>query len=176
MTMNGDGNGLAVPAIVTCRSSITSSNLEQSGLGLGGRAVDLVGQQQVRENRPRPKRELAAVLLIHQLAGHVGRHEIGGELNARHLDTQRGGNSFDEQGLGDAGNTLEQHVTIGEQRRQKTGQHLLLANDDLGYLGTYRCDQVGVGRLFGLGRREGRFDLGRRNTRLGCCGGRPWRG
>ena len=58
--------------------------LEQRRLRLGGRAVDLVGEDHVREDGPRPERERAVARGEHVGAGDVGRQEIGRELDASH--------------------------------------------------------------------------------------------
>jgi hypothetical protein len=63
--------------------------LEQRGLGLGRRAVDLVGEQQVGEHRPLPEAEGPAVLAEIELAGHVGRHQVGRELHPLELEVER---------------------------------------------------------------------------------------
>jgi hypothetical protein len=56
--------------------------LQQGGLGLGRGPVDLVGQQQVGEHRPRAEVEGAAALVKDRGAGDVGGHEVGRELDA----------------------------------------------------------------------------------------------
>ena len=60
--------------------------LQQGGLRFGGRAVDLVGEKQVGEQRPRlelePPTARLGVFLQQVRAGDVGRHQVGGELDA----------------------------------------------------------------------------------------------
>jgi hypothetical protein len=59
--------------------------LEQRGLGLGRRAVDLVGQDDVGEDRARTNlnsRRPVAGLLEHLGAGDVAGHQVGRELDA----------------------------------------------------------------------------------------------
>ena len=58
-------------------------HLEQRGLRLRRRAVDLVGEQQVGEHRPAARGELAGRLVVERVAGDVGRHQVGRELDAR---------------------------------------------------------------------------------------------
>ena len=60
--------------------------LEQRGLRLRRRAVDLVGEQEVREDRPRPELELARALVEDRRAGDVRRHEVRRELDAREVE------------------------------------------------------------------------------------------
>jgi hypothetical protein len=51
-------------------------------LRLGRRAVDLVGQQHVREDRAAHDPQLTARLIEHRVAGDIRRHHVGGELDA----------------------------------------------------------------------------------------------
>ena len=53
---------------------------EQRGLSFGRRAIDLIGQQQVGEDRPMAQRERRSRHVENVCAGDVGRHQIGGEL------------------------------------------------------------------------------------------------
>ena len=54
---------------------------QQGGLGLGGRAVDLVGQQDVAEDRARPEVERDGARIEDGRADDVGRHQVRGELD-----------------------------------------------------------------------------------------------
>ncbi len=56
--------------------------LEERGLGLLRGAVDLVDEDDVREDRSRPELEVALLLIEDRRAGHVGRLEIGRALDA----------------------------------------------------------------------------------------------
>ena len=66
--------------------------LEQGGLRLGRRAVDLVGQHHVGEDRPVQEDELApaglGVVLQDVGAGDVGGHQVGRELDALERQVQ----------------------------------------------------------------------------------------
>src|SRR3989442_10443057 len=55
-----------------------SHRLEQRGLHLGGRAVDLVGQHQVREEGTLPRVELLRALVEHHGADYVRRSSTRG--------------------------------------------------------------------------------------------------
>jgi hypothetical protein len=55
---------------------------QQCCLGLRRGPVDLVGQQQVGEDRAGPEHQLAAALVVQRSSGHVGREQIRGELDA----------------------------------------------------------------------------------------------
>src|SRR3989441_12664439 len=52
-------------------TTLFRSRLEQRGLHLGGRPIDLVGQHQVREEGTLPRVELLRALVEHHGADHV---------------------------------------------------------------------------------------------------------
>src|SRR5215469_2925131 len=55
--------------------------LEQRRLRFGRRPVDLVGEQQVGEDRPLTELEERGLRVVDQRAGQVTRHQVGGELH-----------------------------------------------------------------------------------------------
>ena len=55
---------------------------EQRGLGLGCRAVDLVGKQQLGEDRSPAELEASLPLIVEKAPGYVARQQIGRELDA----------------------------------------------------------------------------------------------
>ncbi len=65
--------------------------LEQRRLRLRRSAVDLVGEQQVGEDRAGAELELGGALVEHRRAGHVGGHQVGRELDAREAERRRPG-------------------------------------------------------------------------------------
>ena len=107
--------------------------LQQRRLGLGRRAVDLVGQDHVAEDRALEETELAAaraaVFLDHLGAGDVGGHQVGRELDAAELQREGLGQRADQQRLGQARHADQQAVAAGEHRHQQFLDHLLLADD-----------------------------------------------
>ncbi len=107
--------------------------LEQRGLRLGRRAVDLVGEQDLREDGPAHEPERAhAVRLVEDLgAGDVGRHQVGRELDALEAQVEDAGERLDEQRLGQPGHAGEQAVAAGEERDEHLIDDLVLADDDL---------------------------------------------
>ncbi len=54
---------------------------EQRGLRLGRRPVDLVGEDDLADDRARPELELLGLLVVDRQAGHVGGQEVRGELD-----------------------------------------------------------------------------------------------
>jgi len=71
------------------RDLFLAHRFQQGGLGLGRRAVDLVGQHHVREDRSLLELELAGLLVVDVGAGDVGRQQIGRELNPLELEVER---------------------------------------------------------------------------------------
>ena len=124
--------------LVADRDLVFLHRLQQRALHLGRRAVDLVGEQQIGEHRPLAHAELARLRLVDQRADQVGGQQVGGELNPLITRVQGLGERGHRQGLGDAGNPLDQHVAIGEEADQQPFQHVALADDDL----LHRADHV----------------------------------
>ena len=105
--------------------------LQQRGLRLGRRPVDLVGEQQVGEHRPLAEAELARAAVVDQRAGDVAGHEVGGELHPRGLQPQRGRQRPHGQRLRHAGDALDEDVAAAQQGDDEAGDHGLLADDGL---------------------------------------------
>ncbi len=104
--------------------------LQQGGLGLGRRAVDLVAEQQVGEHRPGAEHHVPGARVEHGRAGEVGRQHVRGELDPGELKAQRGGERAGEQRLAQPGEVFDEDVA----RRQDAEQHVRdrrpLADDD----------------------------------------------
>ena len=140
------------------RDAVLLHRLQQRRLRLGRRAVHLVGQHDVREDRPAHEAEDAAaggaILLQHVGAGDVGRHQVGRELDPPERQRQRVGQRLDEQRLGQARHADEQAVPAREQRHQQMVDDLLLAHDalaDLGHQGAARGGDLADGIEIALG-------------------------
>ena len=109
---------------------------EQRRLGLGRGAVDLVGQDDLREDRPlHESQTTAALLLVENLgAGDVGRHQVGRELDALEIEIEDVGQGLDQQRLGQSGHAGNQAMAAGEQRNQHLLHHVVLSDDHLAEL------------------------------------------
>jgi hypothetical protein len=138
--------------------------LEHRGLRLGRGAVDLIGQDDVGEDRSRNESEYAfagsGILLDDLGAGDVAGHEVRGELDAFEGEVEGLGQGRDEQCLGEAREADQQGVIAGENRDQQLIDHLILADDHLRQLmrqGLARLlavlDRLEVVDLFLLARR-----------------------
>ncbi len=106
-------------------------DFQQRGLGLGRRAVDFVGQQQVGEHRALAQLELLAGDVVHRVAGDVAGHQVRGELDSRELPAEAACQGAYQQCLAETGNALDQHMPPGDQRRQQPIDHLMLADHGL---------------------------------------------
>jgi hypothetical protein len=115
------------------RDVILLHRLEQGGLRLGRRAVDLVGEQDLREDRSLDEAQAAvAVVLVQDLgAGDVGRHEIRRELDPLERQVQDFRERLDEEGLGEPRDARDEAVAAGEKRHQHLVDDGVLADDDL---------------------------------------------
>ena len=74
-------------------------HLEKGGLGLRARAVDLVGEHDVREDRAGVELEDPLLLVVHADAGDVPRQQVGSELDAGVRALHRLGHRAGERGL-----------------------------------------------------------------------------
>ena len=116
--------------------------LEEGRLGARRGAVDLVGQHDVGKQRSRAELELAALLVEDHRARHVGGQKVGGALDSREAQTQGGGDRAHQQGLGNAGHVVEQHVPVGQQGDRDQARLVGFADDDAPHLVGDRAAQL----------------------------------
>jgi len=105
--------------------------LQQSRLGLGRGAVDLVGENQLGKNRPGVKPERRAVALVDRHADDVRGQHVACELDAMEVEAEELREHLRERGLADARQILDQKVPAREQAREREADLALLAEDDL---------------------------------------------
>ena len=108
--------------------------LQQRALRLGRRAVDLIRQNNVRENRAFHEFKLAPArfaFLQNLGTGNVTRHEVWRELNTAEAQVHDLGKRVDHQRLGQSRNPHQQAVTAGKDADQHFLNHLVLADDHL---------------------------------------------
>jgi hypothetical protein len=119
--------------------------LEQRGLGLGGCAVDLIGEHQVREDRPLLEAETSFTALLHDdvRAHDVGRHQVRRELDPAEVQVERLGHGPHQHRLAEPGHALEQRVRSGQQADQRLPHELLLTDDESPDLPLDRGRQLG---------------------------------
>ena len=114
---------------------------EQGGLGLGGGAVDLVGEHDVGEHRTRPELELVRGAVPHRHAGDVRREEVGGELDALAGAADRPGDRLRQRRLADARDVLDEEVPLGEHAHEREVDGVALALDHSFDIGEQRLEQ-----------------------------------
>ncbi len=118
-------------------------DLQQRALHLGRGPVDLVGEQQVGEDRSERDLELAGRLVVDAGAEDVGGHQVGGELHPVEVPADRLGQRFHRERLGQAGHALDQDVPAGEQRHDHPFEQQVLAHDGLLDLVEHLLDRAG---------------------------------
>ena len=101
--------------------------LQQRALGAGRRAVDLVGQQDVAEDRPRMELETALAGVVNRYAHHVRGQQVGGELHALEAEAQRRRQRMRQRGLAKTRQVLDQHMAAGQQGDERQAHLLRLA-------------------------------------------------
>jgi hypothetical protein len=106
--------------------------LQQCGLRLRRRPVDLVGEQKLGENRTAAKFKLvpSVVAGTHDRGtDDVRRHKVGRELNSPEIEIERAGQCFDQLGFAQSRDSFEQHVAPGDDGHQHTLHDSLLPDD-----------------------------------------------
>ena len=113
--------------------------LEQRGLRARRCAVDLVREDDVREDRTAHEAKATCAgrgVFFHDLgAGDVARHEIGGELDAAEIESHGIRDRANHECLREPRHADEQCVSAAEHGHQDFFDHAFLADDALGDFG-----------------------------------------
>ncbi len=119
------------------RDVILLHRLEESRLRLRRRAVDLVGEEDLREDRPadEAQRAVPAVLVENLSAGNVSRHQVGRELDPLERQVEDLRDGLDQKRLGQTRYACDQAVAAGKERDEDLIDHRILSDDDLADLG-----------------------------------------
>ena len=104
--------------------------LEESGLRAGGGAVDLVGEDDLGDERPLAEGEVLGLLVEVVDARDVGGHEVGGELDSLEGAAEGAGDGLGEGRLAGAGDVLEKDMALAQEGDQRQLDDLALAHDD----------------------------------------------
>ena len=104
--------------------------LEQGGLGLGRRPVDLVGEDDLAEDRPGPELELLGLLVVDRQPGHVRGQQVRRELDPPEGAAEAPRDGLGEHGLAGARHVLDQEVAAAQQGHQGEADLVVLAHDD----------------------------------------------
>ncbi len=108
--------------------------LQQRGLDLGRGAVDLVGQDDLGEERPLLDVEVLGLLVEDHGADQVGREQVGGELDPGERGVDDLGQRAHGERLGQPGHPLQQDVPAGEEPDEQPLDHGVLPDDAARYL------------------------------------------
>ena len=103
--------------------------LQERGLGLGRGPVDLVGQQQVGEQRPLAEAELLAARVEEEGAGQVAGEQVRRELGPGEFEAERLREGAGGQGLAQPGEVLQEDVAAGEDGGEHEFELFALAHD-----------------------------------------------
>ena len=99
-----------------------------------GRAVNLIRQYQLGENRATQEHQLTTplgVLLDHIRAGDVRRHQVGRELHPAEREAHGLGKTFDGIGFRQAWHSFQQAMAAGEDGDEELLNHLVLTHNRL---------------------------------------------
>ena len=123
--------------------------LEERGLRLRRGAVDLVDEEEVREDRARPELELVRALVEDVDAGDVGREQVGRELEAREGAVEGARHRLREHRLPHAREVLDDQVPLADEAEDAEPKRLGRRVDDLAEVLGEAADDVR--RLGGCG-------------------------
>ena len=109
--------------------------LQQGRLGAGRGAVELVDQDQMREDGTGTEFPCVGVRCEYRHACHVGGQEIGVPLDAGQLGPERYGQRPGQHGLADAGDVFDEQMAAAQGGHRGGGERLAGAQQDLGQVG-----------------------------------------
>ena len=106
--------------------------LQQRGLGARAGAVDFIGHQKLGEDRSFDKAEGTAAIgqhVQHLGAEDIGRHQVGGELDALAVQPQHRGQRIDQHRLAQSRLADQQRMTARQDRRENLLHHMVLTDE-----------------------------------------------
>ena len=142
------------------RDAVLLHDLQQGRVRLGRRAVDLVGQQQLGEDRARAESETPGSS-CRRSASPVMSDGIRSAVNWMRPNWQPSTRPSVRTNsvLPKPGHALDQHVPAGEQGHQRAQHQFVLADEDLADLGRDAVEELAAWAVFGpLGSLAGRLD------------------
>ena len=127
ITRKGSGTQMR---LVADRDLALLHDLEQRGLDLRRRPVDLVGEQEVAEHGAELGVERALLRAVDARADEIRGDEVGRELHAREGAAEDAGGRLDRQRLREARDPLDEQVALREQAHEHALEHRVLPGDD----------------------------------------------
>jgi hypothetical protein len=113
------------------RDLVLFHRFEQRRLRLWRGAVHLIGEDDLREDRPGVELEAARVPLVDRDADDVGRQHVARELNSLEVKPERLCEHVRKRRLADAGQVFDQQMPARKQARERKANLRLFAQDDL---------------------------------------------
>ena len=104
-------------------------HLEECRLHLRRRAVDLVCEEEVAEDRAEVGLEPTLIGSVDTGPDEVGGDEVGRELDPPERAAEHGGGRLDRQRLGEARHALDQEMAAGDEAHEHALEHLVLTGD-----------------------------------------------
>ncbi len=121
-------------------------HLKQSGLGLGGGAVNLINQHGGRENRALMELELARLRTEHVRSDDIRGHQVGRELDAAKWQARCFREELGRERFRNARYAFYEYVAASQKRGNQLIHKAVLPNNELGDFaskGIHRSRQTG---------------------------------
>ena len=112
------------------RHLLLGHRLKQARLRARAGAVDLVGQEDIREDRALAEGEGSLTRVVNRAAEDVGRQQVRCELHAAELGVDAARQGLGECCLAQAGEVFDQDVPLGQQGAEQQADAVVLALDD----------------------------------------------
>ena len=104
---------------------------QQAALSFWRGAVDLIGQDDVGEERARHELKRLFLAIEHGNSNDIGRQQVTGELNAFEGAVEGAREAMSQRGFADAGYVFDQKVSARQEADDGHLEHLRLAFNDL---------------------------------------------
>ena len=101
-------------------------------MNFGRSTVDLIGKDKISKDGTLFGGEFSGFLVIDQRPGNIGGKEIGGKLDPTEGGIGDLGESADDQGLCQAGNTFDKDVSAGQYPDEEFADNSILTDHDPG--------------------------------------------
>jgi hypothetical protein len=109
--------------------------LQKRALRFRRRAIDLIGEHQLRENGARMEVEAAGAGVVDGDPENVGRQQIAGELDALKAKSQHASQHMGQGRFADPGDILYEQMATRDEAGQREANLLLFAQHDVAGLG-----------------------------------------
>lgn len=126
MTVYGLGVSRVTPSTVMRPSSITSSRAACVLLEV---PVDFVRQKEVAQRCAGFVFQLSSRLIVYGKTGHIGGHDVRGELHPAIVQRHRLGKGQGQGGFSNAGDVLQQDMPLGKNDHEHLANDSVFSND-----------------------------------------------